>query len=73
MEFQHSVGFRQNPPELMEEGKVLRYMCHDPLPIFNPFLMPFLRLFNTLSGEGKNIPANILAFRIIIMLLMSRS
>jgi len=23
MEFQHSVGFRQNPPELMEEGKVL--------------------------------------------------
>ena len=23
MEFQHSVGFRWNPPELMEEGKVL--------------------------------------------------
>ena len=23
VEFQHSMGFRQNPPELMEEGKVL--------------------------------------------------
>jgi len=26
MEFQHSMGFRQNPPELMEEGKVLHWL-----------------------------------------------
>jgi len=48
MEFQHSMGFRQNPRELMEEGKVLIFSL--------VATQPNISLESTWSLPGVRLP-----------------
>jgi len=59
MEFQHSVGFRQNLLELMEEGKVLKQKVLRLMLLLQSLMVHFRRMhnlsvINDLSSMGGN-------------------
>ena len=57
MEFQHSMGFWQNPPELMEEGKVkgaLAIECRTYTQLVSPAKGPKKKKMEVLTTQAQD-------------------